>query len=42
MKAACDLMELAKATVIGCVVVIELVDLKGRDKIKYPVLSFIQ
>ena len=42
MKAACDLMEAAGAKILGCVVVIELTDLKGREKIKdYSLLSFI-
>ena len=42
MKAACDLMEVAKATVLGCIVIIELVDLKGRGKLKHELLSFIK
>lgn len=41
MKAACDLLEAAGAQVLACFVVIELTDLKGRDKLKYPTLSYI-
>lgn len=41
MKAACDLMDAAGAKVLSCVVVIELLDLKGRDKLTYPLLSYI-
>ncbi len=32
-QAACDLLQKLKATPAGCFVVIELKDLKGRDKI---------
>ncbi|KAH3775162.1 adenine phosphoribosyltransferase-like isoform X1 [Dreissena polymorpha] len=41
MKAACDLMEAAKAEVLACVVVIELNELNGKDKLKYPVISYL-
>lgn len=42
MKAACDLMKAAKAEILGCVVVIELADLKGKEKLSDPLLSFIK
>ncbi|KAK6186409.1 hypothetical protein SNE40_008450 [Patella caerulea] len=42
MKAACELIEMAGADVVECYLVIELVDLKGRDKINKPVTSLIQ
>ncbi|XP_060596721.1 adenine phosphoribosyltransferase-like [Ruditapes philippinarum] len=42
MKAACDLMEAAKVEVLACLVVIELKVLKGKDQIKYPLLSYIE
>ena len=42
MIAACDLLEAAKATILGCIVVIELTELKGREKLKHELLSFIQ
>lgn len=41
MQAACDLMEAAGAVVQACQVVIELTDLKGKDKLKYPLMSYI-
>ena len=41
MKAACDLMDAAGVVVQSCVVVIELLDLKGKDKFTYPLLSYI-
>lgn len=36
MKAACDLMTSMGAKVTLCLVCIELVDLKGQEKISYP------
>jgi adenine phosphoribosyltransferase len=36
MKAACDLMEKVGANVIECLTVIELKDLKGRNKLSKP------
>jgi adenine/guanine phosphoribosyltransferase-like PRPP-binding protein len=42
MKAACDLMEAAKVEVLACLVVIELKVLKGKDQLKYPLLSYIE
>ncbi|XP_076293698.1 adenine phosphoribosyltransferase [Lasioglossum baleicum] len=42
MAAAIELLEFAEATVIECLVIIELVGLKGREKLKAPVHSFIQ
>ncbi|XP_048765098.1 adenine phosphoribosyltransferase-like [Ostrea edulis] len=41
MKAACDLMEKVGANVIHCLTVIELADLKGRDKLSKPFSSLI-
>ncbi|XP_060572923.1 adenine phosphoribosyltransferase-like [Ruditapes philippinarum] len=42
MKAACDLMEAAKVEILACLVVIELKVLKGKDQLKYPLLSYIE
>ncbi|XP_046543631.1 adenine phosphoribosyltransferase-like [Haliotis rubra] len=42
MKAAFDLMETIKADVLGGLVVIELVDLKGRDKSNKPIKSLLE
>jgi adenine phosphoribosyltransferase len=43
MKAACQLVEKCGGIVIGCVFVIELPDLKGREKLKdYDVYSLVQ
>lgn len=42
MKASCQLVEQLQATVQVCLVVMELVDLKGREKIKAPLHSLIQ
>ncbi len=41
MKAACDLMASVQAEVTQCIVLIELVDLKGRDKVPGKLKSFI-
>ncbi|XP_045192957.1 adenine phosphoribosyltransferase-like [Mercenaria mercenaria] len=41
MRAACDLVDAAKADILACVVVIELKGLKGKDRLKYPLLSYI-
>ncbi|WAR13043.1 APT-like protein [Mya arenaria] len=41
MDAACRLMEAAGAEVLSCLVIIEIPVLKGRDKIKYPIISYI-
>lgn len=41
MKAACDLMAFAGAEVAWCMVLIELVDLQGRNKVPGNVKSFI-
>lgn len=42
MAAAVELLEFAEATVVECLVIIELVGLNGRNKLKAPVHSFIQ
>ncbi|KAK3581106.1 hypothetical protein CHS0354_033897 [Potamilus streckersoni] len=42
MKAACELAEVAQAHVLCCVVVIELTDLQGRKRFKYPCHAFVQ
>ena len=42
MKAACDLMEKFGAEVVLCLVVIELVDLKGKDKLSKPFKTLLQ
>lgn len=41
MKAASDLMEAAQAEVLACLVIIELKELNGREKLKYPLLSYM-
>lgn len=42
-SASCRLIEMLGATVVGCAFVMELNDLKGRDKLSgYPVHSLIQ
>lgn len=40
MKAACDLVDKMSGKVLECLVAIELTDLKGRDKVPYPLKSF--
>jgi adenine phosphoribosyltransferase len=43
MKAACQLVEKCGGIVVGCAFVIELPDLKGREKLKgYDVYSLVQ
>jgi len=42
LTAACRLVSQLEAEVIQCLVIIELVDLKGREKIPAPVHSLIQ
>ena len=42
MKAACELLEKASANILDCLVVIELSDLKGRDKVPKKVSSLVQ
>jgi len=42
MKAACDLMNKLEADIVQCFVVIELVDLKGKDKLKAPFKSLLE
>lgn len=42
MKAACDLLEKASANILDCLVIIELSDLKGRDKVPKNVSSLMQ
>lgn len=41
MKAACELIQKVGANVVECLVVIELTDLKGRDKVTKPCTSLI-
>lgn len=41
MKAACELIQKVGANVVECLVVIELADLKGRDKLSKPCTSLI-
>ncbi|GFG30966.1 hypothetical protein Cfor_06918, partial [Coptotermes formosanus] len=36
LNAACQLVEELQATVLECLVVMELVDLKGRENVKAP------
>lgn len=40
--AACELMKKQKAQVLGCLVVIELKDLRGAEKLPVPVFSLLQ
>ncbi|XP_049815121.1 adenine phosphoribosyltransferase [Schistocerca nitens] len=42
LGAACSLIEKCGANVLECIVVIELLDLKGRDGIHQPIHSLIQ
>jgi adenine phosphoribosyltransferase len=43
VAAVCQLSEKIKAKIAGIIFLIELCDLKGRDKLKgYPVFSLIQ
>lgn len=42
MQAACSILEKAGASIELCIVVIELSDLKGRNKVKPRVESLIQ
>lgn len=43
MKACCDLVEQLGGDIVGAAVLIELTDLKGRDRLgKYPIHSVIQ
>ena len=42
MKAACDLMNKLEADIVQCLVVIELVDLKGKDKLTAPFKSLLE
>lgn len=43
MQAACKLVERIGCEIVGCVVVVELVDLKGRAKLaRYPLTSLVE
>uniref|UniRef100_A0A1B6LPU1 Adenine phosphoribosyltransferase n=1 Tax=Graphocephala atropunctata TaxID=36148 RepID=A0A1B6LPU1_9HEMI len=42
LAASCQLIAQLGAQVVECLVVVELMDLKGRDKVPAPVYSFIQ
>lgn len=42
LNAVCQLMEQLQATVLECLVVMELTDMKGRENVKAPVHSLIQ
>ena len=43
MGAACRLMEQIGAEIVGCGFIVELVDLKGREKLnQYPVMSLVE
>lgn len=43
LSAACELMKKQQAEILGCLVVIELKDLKGLDKVKpHSVFSLVQ
>jgi adenine/guanine phosphoribosyltransferase-like PRPP-binding protein len=42
LNAACQLVQQLHARVLECLVVMEIVDLKGRENVKAPVHSLIQ
>lgn len=42
LNAACELVKKTGGIVKECVVIMELTELKGREKVKAPVFSFIQ
>lgn len=42
LSASCELVQLAGGIVVECLVVMELAELKGRDKFQSKVHSFIQ
>ncbi|XP_064599125.1 adenine phosphoribosyltransferase-like [Liolophura sinensis] len=42
MKAACELIENLKAEVLECITVIELLDLKGRERLNRPCTTILQ
>ncbi|XP_071477769.1 adenine phosphoribosyltransferase-like [Diadema antillarum] len=41
MKAACDLVKKMEGEILECIVVIELVDLKGKEKLTYPFFTLV-
>ena len=43
MEAACRLVERIGCEVVGCAFVVELIDLKGRDRLKqYPITNLVE
>lgn len=42
LLAGCALVEQLGGNIIGCAVIIELTDLGGRKKIKYPTISLLE
>lgn len=42
LNAACELVKKSGGIVKECVVILELIKLKGREKVQAPVFSFIQ
>ncbi|XP_022920769.1 adenine phosphoribosyltransferase [Onthophagus taurus] len=42
MKAAIDLLEKAGAEVIGCLIIVEIMELNGRGKLTKPVIPIVQ
>lgn len=42
LNAACNLIEKSGGCVMECIVIMELLDLKGRDAVKYPLYSIVQ
>jgi adenine/guanine phosphoribosyltransferase-like PRPP-binding protein len=42
LNAACQLVQKLHATVLECLVIMELVDLKGRENVRAPVHSLLQ
>jgi len=42
LNAACKLVQQCSANVSGCLVIMELEGLKGRDKVNFPVHSLLK
>lgn len=42
MAAAVNLLKKVQANIVQCLVIMELEDLKGKDKVSVPVHSFIK
>ena len=42
MSAACQLVSEAGGTVVSCLVIIELAELKGRERVKAPLTALLE